>query len=110
MTDSRFDLYTKTVNIDGVDYKIRPLSGRFLPRFYKVAKAMEAAKKAAGDSEEGFLEHLTEELVGDIHVLCLQTMVSSYPDMSSEQVDAFVSQNLWSIFSELVAVNTKQKA
>lgn len=100
---TQFELYTKLVKINEDEYRIVPLTGRFLPKLYRIFAAMERGKKEHG--EDNFLQALSEQTVADTHELCLETMKKSYPERSPEVLDQFVSQNLWQVFGAVAEVN-----
>lgn len=96
-----FEIFTKEVEIKGEKYTLRPLSGRHLPKFFKVLKALEGSGKTADD----FLTNLDEESMGLAHELCLETLKASYPDKEVALLDQFVTQNLLQMMPVLVEVN-----
>ena len=96
-----FEVFTKEVEINGTQYKLKPLSGRFMPKFFKVLKALEKASK----SEDEFVQHLDEEAMGHAHELVLETFKKSYPQEKVEQLDEFVSQHLNELLPALAEVN-----
>jgi len=104
----RFDAYTKKVVIDGQEYEIRPLSGRFFPKLYSVVSAFEKAKKSGSD-DSNIIDFLDESVLLSVHELCLETFKKSYPSESVDKLDDFVSQNLWEVFGAVTQVNFKNK-
>ena len=102
-----FEIYTKTVKIGDNEYRIRPLAGRFLPKLYTVFASFERGRKEHG--EDGFLQGLDEKTISYAHELCLETMKASYNERSVEELDAFVSQNLWELFGAVSEVNMGNK-
>lgn len=102
-----FEIYTKAVKIGDNEYRIRPLSGRFLPKLYRVFSSFEVSRKEHG--EDGFLQGLDEQTISFAHELCLETMKASYGDRKEDELDLFVSQNLWELFGAVAEVNMSQK-
>jgi hypothetical protein len=96
-----FEIYTKEVEIDNRIYKLKPLSGRYLPKLYKLIRKFE------GKKEEEISQVMDEETIADIYTLAFETFKRSYPDMDEDKLDSFVSQNLMVIFEPLVQVNMK---
>ena len=103
-----FEIYTKLVKINDEEYKIRPLSGRFLPKLYSVFAKIEAGRKEHG--EDNFLQALDEQTINFAHELCLETMKKSYESQDPVKLDEFVSQNLWAVFGAVAEVNLNSKA
>lgn len=97
---SKFEIYTKEVVIGNETYKLRPLSGRFLPKLYSVAKSFNK-----DSSDDGSLEGMSEDTISNIHSVCLETLKASYPDQKPEDLDLFVSSNLWALFKAVTEVN-----
>jgi hypothetical protein len=100
-----FDVYTKDVvmktqNSEDV-YKLRPLSGKFYPKFSAMLGKFE--KTASGG--EFNLSDLDESVFGIAHELCVETLKKSYPDMDINTLEEFVSQNLMTLISALIQVN-----
>ncbi len=117
MENHMFDAYAKEVEIETVaggivKFKMRPLSGRFLPKLFTIIGKIEKVGEAEGDSEvkkkEKFsetLDALGEDGILALHELCLETLKKSYKDESEERLDEFVSQNLFQLFPALMEVN-----
>jgi hypothetical protein len=105
MTETIFDIYTKEVTINGQTYKIRPLSGRFLPKFYKViGKLSEGNADGKQDVNPTKLFEDAEAMEA-LHTIGLETLKKSYPETKVEQLDEFVSQNLLKMLEVLIQVN-----
>ena len=95
-----FDIKTEEIEIKGEKYRIRPLSGRYLPKFYAVLSAFEKNKES-----ENVLDTFNEEITGNLQELALETFKASYPQEDVEKLDMFVSQNLLLILEGLIKVN-----
>jgi len=100
-----FEIYRKEVKIkdnngDEQVYNLRPLSGRFLPKLYKVLKAMNANK-----DEENPIDAFEEDVVDALFTVVLETMKASYPDRKVEELDMFVSQNLLKLMVPIIELN-----
>lgn len=100
-----FDIYTKDVELklksgNSVTLKIRPLSGRFLPKLFSVAS------KFQGKSEDEVSAIFSDEKsIADLHLLILETLKKSYPKEDVEALDEFASQNLFSLLEAVIEVN-----
>lgn len=112
-----FEIFTKEVEIESVSgkmkLKLRPLSGRFLPKLYKILKVFqtdmgEDDRKTDISSQE-FLKKLSEDVISDLHLISLETLKKSYPSANESDLDEFVSQNLMSLFPAIVEVNFNSK-
>lgn len=101
-----FEVYTKDVTIEGKTYTVKPLTGKFLPKLYKLIA------KLQGISTEGdnVLEVLGEESIADLHVIATEMFMRSYPQQSREQVEEFVSQNLIAVLPVVLEVHFNNKA
>lgn len=106
-----FEIYTKEVEI--VDksgnkqvYKLRPLSGRFLPKLYSAMSKFQGIK----EGEEFDVSVLDEDTVQKLHTICLETFKASYPDQDVKVLDEFVSQNLLKLLEPVIQVNVGEEA
>ena len=102
-----FEIYTKEIELNGDKYQIKPLSGRFLPKLYKVMGEFEKHK---GKDDNVSMEALSEEVIKDLHILATETFKASYPNTKAEEIEAFVSQNLLQLLEGLIEVNLNAKA
>lgn len=110
-----FEIYTKEVEIkepngNVVKYKLRPLSGRFLPKLYSIIGTMkknETNTKGLTDEEKAAkaFENLDEDTVNKLHSLTFETLKKSYPKEDAEVLDEFASQNLMQFLGALIEVN-----
>lgn len=94
-----FDVYTKEVVINGQSYRLRPLSGRYLPKLYRIISAMQEYKD---DSSKMFGD---VTLVEDLHTLIFETFTKSYPNESKEILDEFITQNFIKLVEVVISVN-----
>ena len=110
-----FEIYTKEVEIkepngNVVKYKLRPLSGRFLPKLYSILGKMQVRQKELkGLSEEEknikSFEQLDEDTISKLHSLTFETLKKSYPKENEEVLNEFASQNLLQFLGALIEVN-----
>ena len=102
-----FDIYIKEVEIETCTGKqilrLRPLSGRFLPKLYSVLKSFGMGGTAVKPEE--LFDSLDEITIKNIHELILETLKKSYPEQKEVILDEFVSQNLLKLINALVEVN-----
>lgn len=100
-----FEIYKKNVEITDANgskdvYTLRPLSGRFLPKLYRVIKKM-----SPDDGKEFSVKDLDEEVLGDLHEIALETFKKSYPAQEVDVLDQWVAQNLMLLIEPLLEVN-----
>lgn len=118
MDNHMFDAYAKEVEVDTaaggkVKVKMRPLSGRFLPKLFTIIGKIEKVDDKEDGSEEEkkkkfseTLDALGEDGILSLHELILETLKKSYPDQTNpDTLDEFVSQNLFQLFPALMEVN-----
>lgn len=98
---TRFDIYTKTVEIAGNDYIIKPLPGKFYDKFLRVIKGFNVS---TGTDQE-LLDSLSPESFKEAHELCVETMKLSYPDDPVDKIDLWVTQNFNKIFEAVTEIN-----
>jgi hypothetical protein len=99
-----FEIRTKEIEINGQHYRIRPLSGRFLPKFYAILEGMQGMDTENMKDGDMF-KFLNEKSVENLHKISLETLKKSAPKISEEILDEFVSQNLLSMFQGIMEVN-----
>lgn len=99
-----FEIYSKEIEIDGLTYKLRPLSGRFLPKLYAIISKFEGVKEGEDNTEAAF-KLLDEDSISKLHELMLETFKKSYPKEDPEKLDEFISQNMLKLFGPLMEVN-----
>lgn len=103
-----FSIFTKEVEIDGTTYKLRPLSGRFLPKLYAVISKIDL-KEGEDVSNEEMMKMLDEANIVNLHFIALETFKKSYPDKNVDELDEWVSQNLLNLLGSLIEVNLNSK-
>jgi hypothetical protein len=102
-----FEITTRDVVIKGETYKLRPLTGRFLPKLYAIL-----AKAPKDQDQEGVMKMFADEqVVQNLYDIAVETLKKSYPEKDITQVEEFVSQNLLALFQPLIELNlgTEQK-
>jgi hypothetical protein len=102
-----FEITTKDVVIKGETYKLRPLTGRFLPKLYSIL-----SKAPKDQNEEGVMKMFADEqVVQNLYDIALETFVKSYPQENQDKLAEFVSQNLLALFQPIIELNlgTEQK-
>jgi hypothetical protein len=115
---SVFEIYTKAITLKTTggdrEFKLRPLSGKHLPKLYKVMKIFMGQEETEGLTEaeknQKFFDKLNEETIADLHSMLVETFVKSYPQDSKDEIDEFVSQNLIALMPALIEVNFNNRA
>lgn len=100
---ARFEVYSKTINIEGDDYKLYPLSGEYLGKFYEVIGKLESV------SRDETVE-IPKDIVTTLHELLTITFKEAYPEdekMSSKAIEQFVTRHLWTLVPVLSELNIK---
>ena len=99
-----FEMFSKEVEIDGVQYKLRPLSGRFIGKLYSVMKDFNVSKNM---KEEDAIDAISGEAMEKLHLLAFETFKKSYPDKNEEELDEWVTQNLMLLIAPIFEINIK---
>lgn len=106
---AEFEVYGKDITIKTKlgekKFKLLPLSGRF---YKKIMSAIRAFPQNEGATQEEMMAALDEDTVGKLHELCFETLrysekVTEKQDL--ENLDLFVSQNLFQIIPGVIEVN-----
>ena len=91
-----FEIFREKVEIAGKEYELRPLSGRFIGKFWsvmnKVAPFFEQKGDKEGDEEvkmnlKRVAEMLDEETAEKLHLLVFETLKASYPEQAKKDAD-----------------------
>jgi hypothetical protein len=103
-----FEIYTKDVEITLKSGKtmtltLRPLTGRFYPKFMSIVTQLMDVDKEAEQSD--VLKKLDEPTVEKLHLLLTETLKKSYPTEKPEVLDEFVSQNMFVLLEPFMEVN-----
>ena len=98
-----FEIYAHEFELEGLKYKLRPVSGKHIGLLIKVVGKFE-------NNEEFKISDLDEETVTSLHTLVLETFLASYPEKRDnpqqlQQLDQFVSQKLFKLIEPVFKVN-----
>jgi hypothetical protein len=86
---------------------LRPLSGAYIGKFYKVISRL---SQAEGKTDKDFLSLLDEDTMTTLHSLVMATMRKSYPDKyKDEDLDELVSQHIMLFIEPLMKLNMPQQ-
>jgi hypothetical protein len=86
---------------------LKPLSGKYIGRFYKVLNAL---SQAEGKDEKQFLSVLDEELTTTLHSLIIATLERSYPNKyTPEDLDDIASKHLLTFIQPIISVNMPEQ-
>lgn len=105
-----FEIFKKEVEVETKagkkTYVLLPLRGRYYPKFISVAGRFSNLKEDATPQE--VMSVLDENTIETLHSLVYETLkVSMKVDKNEEEeLDYFVSQNLFSFIKPLIEVNT----
>jgi hypothetical protein len=105
----KFKVYAKAVEVETKNgkevYELLPLSGRYLPKLMGVVKEL---SKNSEDKAAAAEELMKEETIIKVHELLMETFKFSYKITDArdiEDLDLFVSQNLFALVPALINVN-----
>lgn len=98
---SKFEVYEHTFELNGEEYTIQPLTGKYLARMINAASAFQ---NLAG--ENGKLQNdIPADKLETFYDCVLATFKQSYPDMDKEKLEMFVSQNLLKLIEPVTKVS-----
>lgn len=108
-----FEVYTKKVTIETrmgpQEIEFRPLPGSYYPMFMEVVTKMMAEASPDMDADnidvKEVVKMLDSQTVSKLHTLVLQSLLRVYKDVPKEQLEEFVSQNLFVLMDPLLEVN-----
>lgn len=93
--------------IKGKEYSIKPLTGAMMPKFFQFLgkiSPMAGADVNKIDASKT-LEMLDPVAMGLLHDLVMASLLSSYKEKKSEDLDSFVSQNLLKFIEPIMKAN-----
>lgn len=107
---TRFEVYKKTVTVGNDEYELRPLSGRFLGKFWSV---MNNVAPMLDETQEGdvtfniqkITEMIDEDTADKLHVLVFETLKASYPNEDEDSLDRFASRHLIEFLPHILELN-----
>lgn len=106
MVDPRFSVFKKEIELESegnkYKYEILPLQGRYLPKFFEVVKSIGNIEDSGEDIN---LSNLDPKVIETLHELALATMAASYPDIKEDELNLWVTQNLFKLVPALIEVN-----
>lgn len=113
---SIYDIEWKTLDNEGVEqsFIFKPLPFLHYPKVYKLLNAMQSMKVDESLSDEQrkkkILEVITKDGLMEELMSLEKVMVStSYPDLSEEKIDRFVTSNVFSLMEPLFGVINRQE-
>jgi len=101
-----FEIYENTIEIEGENYIIKPLSGKYIGLLFEVIKDLDVEDK---EDEKAILQKLSADVIAKLHEICFQTMKKSYPEQQDDKLSDWVSQNLFNLVKPIVKVNINNK-
>jgi hypothetical protein len=116
---SIYDLEWKTVDNEGVEqvFTFKPLPFSYYPKLYsllnKLSEADLMSKKNVELPEEEqakkFMESLSEELVQELVGLEKSMVKNSYPALSDDKVEKFVTSNAFELLEPLMSLMNRSE-
>lgn len=103
---AQFEIYTHKFELGEDTYYLKPLSGKYLELLFRVMTKMSNNKGKGGEEAAS---NLDPEAISDLHTITLETFKRSYPDKDEEDLDLWVSQNLFKLIEHVVKVNVPEK-
>lgn len=116
---TKFNIKTHKFELDGDEYYLKPLSGEYIGLLFEVLDAFQSVNSKIESetpvdateeekeklSSEKFLSYLDKPSLGKLHTLTLETLKTSYPEEKAENLDGFVTQNLFKLMNHVIKVN-----
>jgi len=116
---TKFTIATHKFELDNEEYFLKPLGGAHIGLLFEVLESFqsvnariesEAPIKATEEereklSSEKFLAYLDKEALGKLHTLTMETFKRSYPSEKVDDLEGFVTQNLFKLMNHVIKVN-----
>ena len=115
---SIYDVDWKTTDNDGeeVSFTFKPLPFSFYPKLYGLLNKLSDSgmmDKGEGLSEEEqskkFLSNLSPELVEELTFLEKEMVKNSYPDLTDDKVERFVTSNAFALMEPMMDLMNRQE-
>lgn len=107
---SVYDYVWKTEDDDGEEqvFTFKPLPFKMYPKIYKILSELQDLKVEDDSDGKEFLKVMTNKnLIEELLVLEKEMVLTSYPDLSEEKVERFVSSNVFELMTPLIALMSK---
>ena len=100
---SIYDLDYKIKDKDGEEhtFNFKPLPFRFYPELFKILAVIQ---KYQGDDENALFQLLSDDSMASLLNLELEMVKNSFPDLSDEDAERFVSSNCFQLIEPLLMV------
>ena len=119
---TKFNITTHNFVHEGEEYFLKPLTGEYIDLFFKVlGQFQDVNEKIESEMPENateeerekissskFLTYLPKDALKDLHVLTVATFVRSYPDMKEDDIDSWVTKNLFTLMNHVIQANMHQ--
>jgi len=116
---TKFNITSHKFELDNEEYFLKPLGGAHIGLLFEVLESFqsvnariesEAPIKATEEereklSSEKFLAYLDKEALGKLHTLTMETFKRSYPSEKVDDLEGFVTQNLFKLMNHVIKVN-----
>lgn len=107
---SIYDVDWKTVNNDGEEtvFSFKPLPFKHYPKIYKVLGRLQDLNLdgdeglSEEDKSKKFLSSVSEDVIDELMSIELIMVKNSYPDLTDEKAELFVTSNLFQLVEPLV--------
>ena len=94
---------TAQIEIDGKQYIIRPLTGKYIGKLFTVMKSMSKIKE--GSSPEEIFSVINEDTATALHELIYATLQKANTGMNPEELDEYVTQDMFKLMGKILEIN-----
>jgi len=116
---TKFNITTHKFELDNEEYFLKPLGGAHIGLLFEVLEAFQSVNtRIESETPEGltegekeklsgdkFLEYLDKEALAKLHTLTMETFKRSYPSEKVDDLEGFVTQNLFKLMNHVIKVN-----
>jgi len=116
---TKFNIATHKFELDNEEYFLKPLGGAHIGLLFEVLDSFQSVNsriekdtpKDATEEErekfssEKFLEYLDKASLAKLHTLTMETFKRSYPSEKVDDLEGFVTQNLFKLMNHVIKVN-----
>jgi hypothetical protein len=112
---SIYDTEWKSLDNEGVEqaYTFRPLPFKYYPKTYDLLNKLQELKVdeslSEQEREKAFLEKMNSDVIALLMELEKAMVKKSYPDLSEEKIELFVTSNVFLLMEPLLKLISRQE-
>jgi len=107
-----YDVDWKTTDNDGNEqvFTFKPLPFKYYPKTYDLLSKLQDLSEGVlpDEADEKLFEKISGDLVGELMELEKVMLINSYPDKTEQEIELFVSSNVFQLMEPLLKLVSRQ--